>query len=162
ALGILAASNHLAKEPLSYYEFAGELALSGELRPVNGILPAALTARDAGRSLILPEQNVAEAALVSGLDCYPANHILEVCSHLNSINALPLYKNNLIPADDRINYLDMADVYGQNQARRALEISAAGGHSPLMLCPINFIIDLLSEKIPTVIRNILPRAMSML
>ncbi|MCU7894811.1 MAG: hypothetical protein KZQ63_11335 [Candidatus Thiodiazotropha sp. (ex Lucinoma aequizonata)] len=83
ALGILVASNQLAKEPLSYYEFTAELPLSEKLRPVNGILPTALTARDAGRSLILPEQNVAEATLVSGLDCYPANYILEVCSHLN-------------------------------------------------------------------------------
>ncbi|MCU7878513.1 MAG: YifB family Mg chelatase-like AAA ATPase [Candidatus Thiodiazotropha sp. (ex Lucinoma borealis)] len=151
ALGILAASNQLAKEPLNYYEFAGELALSGELRPVNGILPAALTARDAGRSLILPEQNVAEAALVSGLDCYPANHILEVCSHLNSINALPLYKNNLIPADDRINYLDMADVYGQNQARRALEISAAGAHSLLYIGPPGTGKSMLASRLPSIL-----------
>ncbi len=71
ALGILAASNQLTTDPLSHYEFSGELALSGELRPISGILPAALTARDAGRSLILPQQNAEEAGLVNGLQCYP-------------------------------------------------------------------------------------------
>ncbi|MCU7929693.1 MAG: YifB family Mg chelatase-like AAA ATPase [Candidatus Thiodiazotropha sp. (ex Codakia rugifera)] len=151
ALGILAASNQLAKEPLSHYEFAGELALSGELRPVNGILPAALTARDAGRSLVLPESNVAEAALVSGLDCYPASHILEVCSHLNSIQALPLYKNNLVPADERMTYLDMADVIGQNQARRALEISAAGAHSLLYIGPPGTGKSMLASRLPGIL-----------
>ncbi|MCU7861568.1 MAG: YifB family Mg chelatase-like AAA ATPase [Candidatus Thiodiazotropha sp. (ex Lucinoma kastoroae)] len=151
ALGILAASNQLAREPLSHYEFAGELALSGELRSINGILPAALTARDAGRSLVLPKQNIAEAALVSGLDCYPASHLLEVCSHLNSINALPLYKSDLSPIDDAMDYLDMADVYGQNQARRALEISAAGGHSLIYIGPPGTGKSMLASRLPGIL-----------
>ncbi len=74
-----------------HYEFIGELALSGDLRPVQGVLPIAVAARDAGRELILPTENAAEAALVSGLALRPAGHLLEVCEHLNGTSPLPAY-----------------------------------------------------------------------
>jgi magnesium chelatase family protein len=151
ALGILAASNQLTATPLSYYEFAGELALSGELRPISGILPAALTAREAGRSLILPQQNAEEAGLVSGLQCYPANHLLEVCSHLNSINPLTEYKSDRDPSDLGDNRLDMADVHGQSHARRALEISAAGAHSLIYIGPPGTGKSMLASRLPGIL-----------
>ncbi|PVV16594.1 MAG: ATP-dependent protease [gamma proteobacterium symbiont of Ctena orbiculata] len=151
ALGILAASNQLTSEPLSHYEFSGELALSGELRPIGGILPAALTARDAGRSLILPEENAAEAGLVNGLQCYPAKHLLEVCSHLNSLNQLTAYKSATDkPAEPRLR-LDMADVHGQSQARRALEIAAAGAHSLLYIAPPGTGKSMLASRLPGIL-----------
>jgi magnesium chelatase family protein len=151
ALGILAASNQLAAEPLDHYEFTGELALSGEMRPINGILPVALTARDAGRSLILPQQNAEEACLVSGLQCYPANHLLEVCSHLNSVNQLPIFKRTSSSTDKHEHSLNMSDVYGQSHARRALEISAAGAHSLLYIGPPGTGKSMLASRLPGIL-----------
>ncbi|PVV20807.1 MAG: ATP-dependent protease, partial [gamma proteobacterium symbiont of Ctena orbiculata] len=151
ALGILAASNQLAADPLNHYEFTGELALSGEMRPINGILPVALTARDAGRSLILPQQNAEEAGLVSGLQCYPAKHLLEVCSHINSVNQLEQFKGVRSPANVTKHQLDMADVYGQSHARRALEISAAGAHSLLYIGPPGTGKSMLASRLPGIL-----------
>jgi magnesium chelatase family protein len=151
ALGILAASNQLAMEPLDQYEFAGELALSGELRPISGILPIALTARDAGRSLILPQQNAEEAGLVDGLQCYPAKHLLEVCSHLNSLEQLSSFKLNPAQTNTQQQQLDMADVYGQGHARRALEISAAGSHSLLYIGPPGTGKSMLASRLPGIL-----------
>ncbi|HEY8009697.1 MAG TPA: magnesium chelatase domain-containing protein, partial [Rudaea sp.] len=89
ALGILAAAGHLPKESLARYEFLGELALSGELRPVTGVLPAALKATLAGRALIVPRANGAEAALVSAAEVRSANSLLEVLAFLRGVGSLP-------------------------------------------------------------------------
>jgi magnesium chelatase family protein len=151
ALGILAASNQLAMEPLSQYEFSGELALSGELRPISGILPLALAARDAGRSLILPRHNAEEAALVNELKCYPANHLLKVCSHLNNDKQLARFSPDTTPSIMQKQTLDMADVYGQGHARRALEISAAGSHSLLYIGPPGTGKSMLASRLPGIL-----------
>jgi magnesium chelatase family protein len=134
ALGILGASGQLATDRLGGVELLGELALSGELRPVSGVLPAALAVRDAGRELILPEANAAEAALVGGLKLRPARHLLEVCEHLSGARPLPVHSAapGHHPEPD---YPDLSEVRGQEQAKRALEIAAAGGHSLLMIGP---------------------------
>ena len=134
ALGILGASGQIQNAPLSRHEFLGELALSGELRPINAVLPAALAARDAGRALVLPRANAAEAALVGGLHILPAERLLEVCEHLNGLTALAAHQPGAPPpAPD--NVPDLAEVRGQPQAKRALEIAAAGAHSLLLLGP---------------------------
>ena len=150
ALGILAASGQLPKEVLSPYEFAGELALSGELRMVKGILPAALAARQAQRKLILPRDNAAEAALVEELDCYAAGHLLEVCAHLNGVSTLPLGQP-VTEIDEPQALPDLAEVYGQHQAKRALEIAAAGAHSLLYIGPPGTGKSMLAARLPGIL-----------
>ncbi|MES9939765.1 MAG: YifB family Mg chelatase-like AAA ATPase [Candidatus Thiodiazotropha sp. 6PLUC7] len=149
ALGILAASGQIPKQSLDDYEFAGELALSGELRRVHGILPAALAARDANRSLIVSEQNAPEATLVNDLSCFPARHLLEVCAHLNGVQPLPIYQQP--KTESPVTHPDMKDVIGQQQARRALEISAAGSHSLLYIGPPGTGKSMLAARLPSIL-----------
>lgn len=152
AIGILAASGQLPKEPLSRYELIGELALSGDLRAVHGILPLALAARESGRALILPTANAAEAALVKGLIIHPADHILEVCGEINGTAALPIYRRNVTDTlSQNDNQPDLTDVHGQQQARRALEIAAAGGHSLLMVGPPGTGKSMLASRLPSIL-----------
>jgi len=134
ALGILGASGQLKNDALGRLELIGELALSGSLRPITGVLPVALAARDAGRALVLPLQNAEEAALVSDLTIYPAEHLLQVCEHLNGTALLPPFKR-ADRTESSVEYPDLAEVRGQEQAKRALEIAAAGAHSLLLLGP---------------------------
>lgn len=134
ALGILAASGQIPKQALHDYEFIGELALTGELRAVRGVLPVALQTRAAGRALLTPAENADEAALVGGVKVLAARHLLEVCAHLNGGQSLaPHIAVQPAAEDDERN--DLAEVRGQPHAKRALEIAAAGGHSLLMIGP---------------------------
>jgi magnesium chelatase family protein len=137
ALGILAASGQLPLPSLIGHEFLGELALSGELRPVIGILPAVLKARRLGRVLVVPADNAGEAGLVEGVDVRTARSLLEVCAHLRGVACLP-QASAAVPAvaeDLGLSLPDLSDVRGQPQARRALEIAAAGAHNLLMIGP---------------------------
>ena len=150
ALGILAAAGHIPKEPLAHYEFLGELALSGELRGVTGVLPAVLKAADAGRSVIVPQQNAAEASLASSTVTYTANSLLEVCAFLRGAGRLP---EAVAPPLQAINitFPDLADVRGQAQARRALEVAAAGGHHLLFVGPPGTGKTMLASRLPGIL-----------
>nr|WP_113866100.1 YifB family Mg chelatase-like AAA ATPase [Brenneria salicis]NMN90123.1 magnesium chelatase family protein [Brenneria salicis ATCC 15712 = DSM 30166]RBP63257.1 magnesium chelatase family protein [Brenneria salicis ATCC 15712 = DSM 30166]RLM30850.1 ATP-dependent protease [Brenneria salicis ATCC 15712 = DSM 30166] len=135
ALAILAASEQIDGTRLSQYEFLGELGLSGTLRGVNGAIPAALAATKSGRQLILPEDNKQEMALIPQGDVLMADHLLQVCAFLQGEEAL--LRSHEIPletvTDD--DTPDLKDIIGQEQAKRALEITAAGGHNLLLLGP---------------------------
>ncbi len=149
ALGVLAASGQLPAEALLRYEFAGELALSGGLRPVGGVLPAALRAREAGRALMVPQANADEAALVDGLELYAADHLTEVCDHLAGRQRLVPYVGTPHRAEAEV--ADLADVRGQHHARRALTIAAAGEHSLLMIGPPGTGKTMLASRLPGIL-----------
>ncbi|MDG2525277.1 YifB family Mg chelatase-like AAA ATPase [Stenotrophomonas sp. HITSZ_GD] len=133
ALGILAASGQLDRDALAGLEFVGELALTGELRGVDGVLTAALAAQADGRRLVFPEANTAEAMLATHAAPRPARTLLQVCAALRGEQAWPAAVETETPATLAPCGPDLAEVRGQPQARRALEIAAAGGHH-LLLC----------------------------
>jgi len=149
ALGILVASGQLDAAPLKDIEFLGELSLSGELRPVRGALPAALKARKAGRALLLPLENADEAALVSGVTILGARHLLDVCAHLAGRQHIAAHQSSLSARHPH--YEDIADVRGQHQAKRALEIAAAGGHSLLFVGPPGTGKSMLASRLPGIL-----------
>lgn len=148
ALGILAASGQIPLKACNGLEFLGELGLTGELRPVRGVLPAAMAAAQAGRTLMLSRGDADEAVLVDGVNVIPADHLLEVCAHLR--DAAPLSPHVRPPAakDDPTTQPDLADVRGQPQARRALEAAATGGHHLLMIGPPGTGKTMLASRLP--------------
>ncbi|OOV86161.1 YifB family Mg chelatase-like AAA ATPase [Oceanospirillum linum] len=136
ALGVLAASSQIPADRLSDFECYGELSLSAELRPVSGILPAALACAKAGRTMLVPSGNGDEASLPEANKVMTAAHLLAVTAMLHGQEELPLHQ---LEAQKRHTKLrdqpDLADVKGQFQARRALEIAAAGNHHLLLVGP---------------------------
>jgi len=151
ALGILAASGQIPRDALGEYEFLGELGLTGELRAVDGVLPAALAIARAGRRLIVPAGNGPEAALARDAQVATARTLLEVCGALTGARTLP---DAQAPAMQATTHPDLADVRGQRQARRALEVAAAGSHHLLFVGPPGCGKTLLASRLP----GILPEA----
>jgi magnesium chelatase family protein len=145
AMGILAASGQVDGTRFAGYEFAGELSLSGQLRPVRGALAMSLALHDGkvATKLVLPQTSAEEAALVPEAHIYRANHLLDVVSHFlpTAENTAPAEPSagwsrvHTVPLSTQAHYADMSDVKGQSAAKRALEIAAAGGHSLLLTGP---------------------------
>jgi magnesium chelatase family protein len=154
ALGILVASGQVKGDGLDDHEFAGELSLSGELRPVRGALAmcAALAGQAAAprRAFVLPADNGPEAALVPSATVLPARTLLDVCAHLNGTQILrPIAGPGA--AISQLAYPDLAEVKGQAQAKRALEVAAAGGHSLLMSGPPGTGKSMLAQRLPGIL-----------
>lgn len=149
ALGVLAASGQLKRETLDGHEFAGELALTGELRPIRGALAMTYRAHRSGRAFVLPEASADEAALVREATVYPAPSLLDVVAHLSGRQALE--RRAPSPAADGSAGPDLQDVKGQLHAKRALEIAAAGGHSILMVGPPGTGKTMLAERLPGIL-----------
>lgn len=152
ALGILAASGQIMADKLAQYEFAGELALSGALRPVRGALAMAWQGMKAGRAFILPQQNAEQAAIINGITVYGAGSLGQVAAHLNAVEPLAQTQADMAqrPSENR-NLPDLKDVKGQHTARLALEIAAAGGHSLLMMGPPGTGKSMLAQRLPSIL-----------
>ncbi|GGK03757.1 YifB family Mg chelatase-like AAA ATPase [Pseudomonas matsuisoli] len=147
ALGLLAASGQVPIDALKDVECLGELALSGAIRSVQGVLPAALAARDAGRALIVPLENAEEASLASGLKVFAASHLLELAAHFNGHTPLAPYEAKGLLRQCRP-YPDLIDVHGQLAAKRALLVAAAGRHNVLLSGPPGTGKTLLASRLP--------------
>jgi magnesium chelatase family protein len=154
ALGILAAAGQIDSKALDNFEFAGELSLAGELRPVRGALALALAVRSerVARTLVLPVASAQEAALAEGVDVRCAAHLLDVVAALqpgDTATPLPVARAPLAVAAPLT--LDLRDVRGQAGAKRALEIAAAGHHSVLMVGPPGTGKSMLAQRLPSLL-----------
>ena len=149
ALAILAASGQIPKDKFNTCEFAGELALTGELRPVRGALAMALATRAAQRHLVLPAASAIEAKLAAGAEVWAATSLLEVCAWLGGQGtlAIPLPEVTAHLPD----YPDFSEVKGQASVKRALEVAAAGGHSILMSGPPGTGKSMLAARFPGIL-----------
>lgn len=150
AIAILAASSQLPQAKLSQYEFVAELALSGQLRPVYGALAAMLAANQQTRQLILSIDNQTEIALMADNHCLFAQHLLEIVQFFNQQTPLATSQTEPIPAIEPTSAIDLQEVIGQQQAKRALEVTAAGGHNLLLVGPPGTGKTLLASRLTTI------------
>ena len=153
ALGILVASGQVPGQRLEKAECYGELSLTGELRPVPGILPAAVRAADTGRAMLVPVENAREAAL-AGAEVYPAMTLAAVTAHLSAQAEIsPAKEPQAVTstAADRSPLPDLRDVRGQEAARRCLEVAAAGGHNLLLCGPPGTGKSMLARRLPGIL-----------
>ncbi len=155
AIGILASTDQIATERLSEYLIMGELSLDGTLRPIKGALPVAIQARKEGyKGFLLPRENSREAAIVDNLDVYGITHISEAVEFLNGDRELdPVFVDTRaeFEEDTGIYSVDFNDVKGQENIKRALEISAAGGHNVILIGPPGAGKTMLSRRLPTIL-----------
>lgn len=149
AIGILAASGQVPAAQLSGYEFVGELGLSGDIRPIQSILPFAMATRQAERTLFISPDNAAEAS-IANVPILAGAHLLDVCAHLNAVRPIIPFKHHAT-LDAKHFDIDLSDIRGQPMAKRALEIAAAGGHSLLMQGPPGTGKSMLAQRLPTLL-----------
>jgi magnesium chelatase family protein len=150
AIGILAASGQVPVEALKQREFLGELSLTGQLRSARGVFTAALAAGQSQRELIIPHEDAGQAAMAGGSEVLAASSLLEVCRYLHGELKL-VFPANEETAEIPDSGPDLLDVVGQHQARRALEVAAAGGHNLLFVGPPGTGKTMLASRLPGIL-----------
>ena len=163
ALGLLTATKVIRSKILADYFILGELSLDGSLRPVKGILPTVLKAKELKKKgVILPEENAREAALIKGIDIYPVGSLNRTIDFLEGrIEITPFFLEIKNLFEERANYpIDFDEVSAQESVKRALEVAVSGGHNLLLIGPPGAGKTMLAKRLPTILPNItLPEAL---